>query len=121
MAVILIVEDDPSIRELVEMILQDNGYQTLSAGDVEQATRLLCSRQPIDMVFTDVQLKAALTGGCAVANLAVACRPDMPILYTTGETTLNKMKAQFPKAAHFLPKPYTDSDLLAGVEMLLKN
>lgn len=119
MAVILIVEDDTSIRELVELILQDDGYETLSASDVEEATQLLCSRQPIDVLFTDIRLKSALLGGCEVAKLAAAFRPGMPVLYTTEKLTGDGLKAQFPKDTHFLPKPYTDSELLSSVEASL--
>jgi CheY-like chemotaxis protein len=120
MAVILIVEDDASIRELVELILQDGGYETLSASDVEEAARLLCSRQPIHAVFTDIHLKSALLGGCEVAKLAAACRPGMPILYTTAESEPERLKAQFPKDSPFLRKPYTRSDLLGSVKTSLR-
>jgi len=120
MTVILIVEDDQSIRELVELILQDGGYETISASDVAEAAQLLCSRQPIDAVFTDIHLKSALLGGCEVARLAEACRPGMPILYTTGEPGPEKLKAQFPKDSHLLRKPYTQSDLLGSVKESLR-
>jgi len=121
MAVILIVEDDASIRELVELVLQDSGYETLSASDVEEATRLLCSRRTIDAMFTDINLKSAVFGGCDVAKLAITFRPGMPILYTTAMSTGEKLRAQFPKDARFLPKPYSQSDLLGSVEYSLRS
>ena len=43
MAVILIVEDDVFIREIAEMMIQDWGHETLSAGDVDEALVILRS------------------------------------------------------------------------------
>lgn len=57
MAVILIVEDDVFIREIAEMMIQDWGHVTLTAGDVEEALVLLRSDQAIDALFTDIYLK----------------------------------------------------------------
>ena len=119
MAVILIVEDDRSIRELVELILEDGGYETLSASDVEEATRYLSSRRPIDALFTDIHLKAAALGGCEVARIATECRPGLPIMYTTAKFGYEKLKALLPKDARFLKKPYTESDLLGSMENAL--
>jgi CheY-like chemotaxis protein len=54
MAVILIVEDEVFTREIAEMMIQDWGHSTLSAGDVDEALSLLRSSQRIDAIFTDI-------------------------------------------------------------------
>src|SRR5450759_1664432 len=54
MAIILIVEDDSFIRETAEMMIQDLGYHTLSASDIDEALLLLRSPQHIDALFTDI-------------------------------------------------------------------
>ena len=54
MAIILIVEDDSFIRETAEMMIQDLGYHTLSASDINEALLLLRSPQHIDALFTDI-------------------------------------------------------------------
>jgi CheY-like chemotaxis protein len=97
MVVILIVEDDASIRELVELILEDGGYETLSASDVEEATLFLTSFRPIDAVFTDIHLKSAAFGGCEVAKVALACRPGLPIMYTTAQAISKNLREMLPK------------------------
>jgi CheY-like chemotaxis protein len=71
-AVILVVEDETSIRELVELILQDDGYDTLSSSDVGEAMLLISSTRQIDAMFTDIHLKAAVLGGCELAELLAA-------------------------------------------------
>ena len=119
MAVILIVEDDVFIREVAEMMIQDWGHQTLAACDVDEALTFLRSSQHIDALFTDIYLKTLVQGGCDLARQALALRPNLRVLYTTGSTINDKMKTMFVEGAHFLQKPYTHIQLKDSVESLL--
>ena len=119
MAVILIVEDEALLRLLAERMIQDCGHQTLSAGDVDEALLLLRSPQPIAALFTDIRLKAGALDGFDLALEAIKLRPEVRVLYTTGSSATDKMKAQFVEGAHFLPKPYLEQQLRASVEGLL--
>jgi CheY-like chemotaxis protein len=119
MAVLLIVEDDFFIRELAEMMIQDWGYDTLSASDVDEALSLLRSPQQIDGLFTDIYLKTAVTGGCELAREAIKLRPELRVLYTTGNSLTDKMKSLFVAGTHCLVKPYTPLQLQDSLEDLL--
>jgi DNA-binding NtrC family response regulator len=119
MAVILIVEDDVFIREIAEMMIQDWGHETLLASDVDEALALLRSPQPIDALFTDIYLKTAVRGGCELALQAIALRPNLRVLYTTGNTITEKMKALLVEGTHFLSKPYTENQLQNSVKDML--
>ena len=119
MAVILIVEDDVFIREIAEMMIQDGGHHTLSASDVDEALLLLRSPQHIDALFTDIYLKQLVHGGCDLAHQAIAMRPNLRVLFTTGNSITEKMKALFTEGAHFLRKPYTQYQLEDSVKELL--
>ena len=119
MAVILIVEDDVFIREIAEMMIQDWGHQTLSASDVDEALAILRSPQPIDALFTDIYLKGAVLGGCELALQAIALRPGLRVLYTTGNTITEKMKALLIEGTQFVSKPYTENQLQASVRTML--
>jgi len=119
MAMILIVEDDIFIRGLAEMMIQDWGHETLVASDVEEALSLIRSPQPIDALFTDIYLKTAILGGCDVAREAVTLRPALRVLYTTGNSVTETMKALFVDGRHFLRKPYTETQLQRSVEGML--
>ena len=119
MAVILIVEDDVFIREIAEMMIQDWGHQTLTASDVDEALAILRSPQPIDALFTDIYLKSAVLGGCDLALQAIALRPKLRVLYTTGNTVTEKMKALLVEGTHFLRKPYTENQLQDSVSNML--
>jgi len=119
MAVILIVEDDVFIREVAEMMIQDWGHQTLAACDVDEALTFLRSSQHIDALFTDIYLKTLVQGGCDLARQALALRPNLRVLYTTGNSLTDKMKALLIKGAHFLRKPYTQHQLKDSVNDML--
>lgn len=119
MAMILIVEDDLFIREIAETMIRDWGHRTISASDVEEALALLRSPQHIDALFTDIYLKTAVLGGCDLAHQAIKLRPKLRVLYTTGNSVTDAMKALFLNGTHFLPKPYTPHQLHDSVDCLL--
>ena len=63
--------------------------------------------------------KAAILGGCDLASQAIVLRPDLRILYTTGNRVTDKMKALFITGTHFLSKPYTQQQLKVSVGEML--
>lgn len=119
MAVILIVEDEVFTREIAEMMIQDWGHQTLTACDVDEALACVNSPQRIDALFTDIYLKREVHGGCDLARRARQLRPELRVLYTTGNAVTEDMKAMFVDHRNFLRKPYTQLQLQASVEHML--
>ena len=119
MAVILIVEDDAFIQVTAELVIRDWGHQILSASDVQEALLILRSPQHIDLLFTDIYLKKAVLGGCDLAREAIKLRPELRVIYTTGNAITDAMKALFVEGAHCLRKPYRDDQLKASIEGML--
>lgn len=119
MAVILIVEDEIFTREIAEMMIQDWGHRTLAASDMDEALVFLRSPQCIDMMFTDIYLKSAVLGGCDLAHQAILLRPNLRVLYTTGNFVTEAMREQFVDGRHCLSKPYTEQQLHGSVDQLL--
>ena len=119
MAVILIVEDDVFIRQSAEIVMQDWGYQTLVASDVDEALAILRSPQPIDGLFTDIYLKKDILGGCDLAREAIKLRPNLRVLYTTGNIITDAVNAMFVEGMHCLRKPYADHQLRTSIEGML--
>jgi CheY-like chemotaxis protein len=111
MTVVLIVEDNLLILEFAEMLVQELGYKTLSATDVHEASAILRSAQPIDLLFTDINLKSSVLGGCELAHLATRLRPKLRVLYVTGNTITDSMKSMLIEGAPLLVKPYTHNQL----------
>lgn len=119
MARILIVDDEVFIRGVTEMMVQDLGHQTLVASDLDEALVHLQSAQPIDGLFTDIRLKSNVLGGFELARQAIALRPELRVLYTTGSSLTDTMRALFVDGAHFMQKPYTPAQLKHSMEELL--
>jgi DNA-binding NtrC family response regulator len=116
MAMVLIVEDDEQVRVLAEGILQEAGHQTLTAGSVEEALALIRGDGPVDVLFTDIGLADQLHGGLQLANEAVAVRPELAVVYTTGKGVTDGMRALFVPRFAFVAKPYTAADLTAAID-----
>jgi DNA-binding NtrC family response regulator len=119
MAVILIVDDEVFIRGATEMMVQDLGHETLTAGDMDEALVHLKSLQPIDALFTDIRLKSIVLGGFELAQQAIKLRPALRVLYTTGSSLTDTTRALFVEGAHFMQKPYTQGQLQASMKELL--
>ena len=119
MATVLIVEDDFLIRELSEMTIQDWGYHTYSAADADEALVILRSSAEIDVLFTDIYLKNGVLDGCALAQQAVEIRPDLRVVYATGNALTARLKSLFIEGAPCLVKPYTPGQLESCLERLL--
>ncbi len=125
MAVILVVEDEEQVRVLAESILTELGHQTLSASTVDQALALLGTDQPVDLLFTDINLAADLAAGLVHPGLELAqqarkLRPQVRVLYTTGAALTDGMKALFVDGGEFLPKPYDLPALSARIAEALR-
>jgi DNA-binding NtrC family response regulator len=111
MAVILIVEDEEQVRVLAESFLQAEGNKTLSAATVEQALALIEGEEPVDLLFADLKIQDDLEGGLKLAIKAVEVRPELQVLYTSGQAVTDGMTALFVEKSTFLPKPYTVEQL----------
>ena len=110
---VLVVEDEPTVRALAESIIEALGYMILSAANAREAIALLEQDEPIDILFTDINLPdgADAIDGLELARKAVELRPSLRVIYTTGHGQTDGMTALFVDDATFLPKPYTVKQL----------
>ena len=79
---VLVVEDEPVIRNLIIEVLQDLGYRALEASDGPAGLKVLQSRQRIDLLVTDVGLPGI--NGRQLADAARETRPELKVLFITG-------------------------------------
>jgi PAS domain S-box-containing protein len=79
---VLVVEDEPTVRDLVSEILRDLGYRVLEATDGPSGLRMLMSDIHIDLLVTDVGLPGL--NGRQLADAALARRPGLKVLFMTG-------------------------------------
>jgi CheY-like chemotaxis protein len=116
---VLVVEDEPTIRALAISILEDLGCETLSAANAREALALIEQDQPIDVLFTDINLPDGpdAIDGLELARRAVAFRPRLRVIYTTGGGQTDGMVVLFVDGAKFLAKPYTNEQLIRIVQV----
>jgi two-component system, OmpR family, response regulator len=117
MSTILIVDDDPNIRELVGLFLRNEGYEVVQAIDGEDALARLEATKA-DLAVLDVMMPN-LDGWELCRELRESF--DMPVLMLTakGETT-QKIKGFQLGADDYLVKPFEPLELVARVKALLK-
>jgi DNA-binding NtrC family response regulator len=118
MAVVLVVEDEFFIRQAAEWAIEDFGHTPLMAEDLAGALIHL-SAGHIDVLFVDIRLNALARGGYEVADQAIALRPGLRVLYTSGRPLTAEMSDQFVGGGQFIQKPYSPEQLEVSVGALL--
>jgi DNA-binding NtrC family response regulator len=117
MATVLIVEDEDQVRVLAESYLREQGHQTVSAATAEEGLAVFEVVARIDVLFTDVILKGENHGGLELAKQAVQRQPDLRVLFTTGSSVTDGMKAMMVEKAAILEKPYTVDQLQTALSV----
>jgi len=103
MANILILEDEEQVRVLADSFLQGVGNKTLSASTIEQAMVLIEGDEPVDLLFVDLEIQDDLEGGLKLAKKAVEARPNLKVLYTSGQAVTDGMNALFVEKSALSP------------------
>ena len=109
---ILVVEDEPDLRDLVIQLLQSRGYNIISACSGSQALeKWALHKDEIQLVLTDMIMPDGVTGR-KLAQRLLAEEPDLPIIYTSGYSpSSNRQDVDHIDPEHFLGKPYRPSEL----------
>ena len=116
---ILLVEDEPAVRQLARRILERSGYTVLVAASGPEALRLAAGNTArIDLLLTDVVMPE-MPGSEVVRRLREE-RPELPVLYMSGYTEDEAVRRGISTAtAGFLSKPFAPGVLLERVEQIL--
>ena len=112
---VLVVEDQPSVREYTAVVLRDLGYQVLAAESGVEALAVSASHAgPIHLVLTDVIMPGM--SGRTLADRIRPQRPEARILYMTGYAGEALKQRGLPENdAPCLPKPFSPEELAAKV------
>lgn len=108
---LLVVEDEPLVRELIVLELEDAGYDVVEAEDGPTALRLLADDADIALLFTDIRLPGGMTGW-DIAEQARGLRPDLPVIYCTGYSS---DALRLVPGAEFMKKPYRPAAVVAAI------
>ena len=117
---VLVVEDDPDVRDYTVEMVGDLGYSVLSASDGASALRLLDSNREISLLFTDVGLPGGMNGR-QLAEQALRRQPRLKVLYTTGYARNAIVhQGRLDSGVEVIFKPFTYSDLATKIRRVLE-
>jgi CheY-like chemotaxis protein len=115
---ILVAEDEPAVRALVEHVLSAAGYRVITAVDGREALELAADLSSLDLLLTDVMMPRL--NGPDLADQLRERWPEQPILFMSGFTAdvLGQRRVHSPEIGLLL-KPFTPSELVERVGEVL--
>ena len=123
---VLVVEDDPDVRDLVLTLLDDLTYTTLAAASGPEAMQILAaSGTCIDLLLTDIVMPGGMTG-LELVHAARALRPDLRVVLTSGYRAGNMALAasgedDLATSLPVLSKPYQQEELARVIGHALRD
>lgn len=117
---ILIVDDEPDIRMLIEGVLEDEGYAVRQAGDSDGAIAAFRMRRP-SLVILDVWLQGSRLDGLGILQAIHAEEPHVPVVMISGHGTIETAVTAIQHGAYdFIEKPFKSDRLLLIVRRALE-
>jgi two-component system nitrogen regulation response regulator NtrX len=117
---ILIVDDEPDIRLLVEGLLRDEGYETRLAADADAAIAAFRVRRP-SLVILDVWLQGSRLDGLGILKVLHREEPQVPAVMISGHGNIETAVAAIQHGAYdFIEKPFQADRLLLVVRRALE-
>jgi signal transduction histidine kinase/CheY-like chemotaxis protein len=120
-AVVLVIDDDPAVREAMAESLRDWGARAVTAKSLGCALARLpeCDRYP-DAIVSDFRLGDEHNGLDAVARIRHELGIEVPAMIVTGDTAPKCLRVIQASGLRYLPKPVTPERLLAELQSLLE-
>ena len=115
---VLVVDDEPAIREMERRILEKRGYRVLEAPGGAEGVAMLKDGKRIDLLIADLDMP--LIPGEEMVRQIRTARPDLKVLYVTAHIDrLLDVRATLWEGEAFLDKPFTTRGLEEAVALLL--
>ncbi len=117
---VLVVEDEPVLRDMAHLILEELGYRILDASNGREALAVW-ERKPdaVDLLLTDMVMPESMSG-VELAEKLLARKPGLKVIFTSGYTVDEMSEAFLARNnARFLQKPYTRTTLAKAVRSAL--
>ena len=117
---VLIVEDDPQVRDLLTLLLTDAGHRTYGVSDGPTAMDLV-ERGVVrpDLLLTDYNLPGGMDGLAVAAGLRSSSRASLPVITLTGDITTRALHAIAGQHCRQLSKPVKPVELIQAIQELL--
>jgi two-component system cell cycle sensor histidine kinase/response regulator CckA len=111
---VLLVEDEPAVRQVFARGLARRGHQVTSAGDALEALELLRGGLVPDVMVSDVMMPGM--DGVELAMAASQMQPGIAIVLMSGYAELPRRRSAAAHGIHFLPKPFALNDLVQAID-----
>jgi CheY-like chemotaxis protein len=99
--IVLIVDDEPIVRDVTQRMLQLAGYSTLTTADgVEALDLCTSSARPIDLLLTDIKMPRM--NAADLAHCLAEHKPGMPIMFMTGNASDSEAREYFPPSRDWM-------------------
>ncbi len=117
---ILVVDDERDIRELVQGILEDEGFEVRTAGDASQTMEQFRARKPA-LVILDVWLQGSDRDGLDLLDEMKTLDPYLPIVMISGHGTIDTAVSAIQRGAYdFIEKPFKSDRLLVIIQRAIE-
>ncbi len=117
-ATILVIDDEETIRSLFKDTLEELGHRVFLARNAIEGLSLM-GREDFDLVFLDLKLPGI--DGAEVHHMIKTIKPGLPVIIITGYPDSDIMtRALLEGPFGVMNKPFTESDIIAGVKMFLR-
>src|SRR5918997_5673041 len=117
---ILIVDDEPDIRALIEGILTDEGYETRQAYNSDTALAAFKQRRP-SLVLLDIWLQSSRLDGLGILEYMQREEPQVPCVMISGHGTIETAVRAIQQGAYdFIEKPFNSDRMLLVVSRALE-
>jgi len=116
---VLVVEDNPSVRDVAAAMIEEMGFDVITASDGHEGLKLITERRDIDLVLSDVIMAGGMNGP-ELAVKAMKVRPKLKILFMSGYAPGSVRQMQdLPDSIELVNKPFTRNDLTEKVRKAL--
>ena len=116
---ILIIEDDPTVLEMLQMLFDDEGHRTVVAADGHQALELAAQGTLPDLIVADYNLPKGLNGLKVIASLQKRLRHTIPAIILTGDISSDSFREIARHGCVHLNKPVKAKELARLAQRLL--
>jgi two-component system nitrogen regulation response regulator NtrX len=117
---ILVVDDESDIRQLVSGILQDEGYNTRTARDSDEALAAVTTRRP-NLIFLDIWLQGSRLDGLQLLDAVKQEHAEVPVVMISGHGNIETAVAAIKRGAYdFIEKPFKADRLVLIADRALE-